>query len=361
MARIAAVVSNGCNPDPRVLREARWLIDEGHEVTIHAFDRLQNLPLEETVDGIQIQRHRIGKTPYGGTISTVRGLRKFRNSVRKSLGEIDLLHCHDADTLALSNHVDIPVIFDMHDLHHTWALMSNPQSIFRQYVSKHMKRKMLKQAKRANAIITSSPGFVEWLDEHGLKAVSIENRISKQGVLPLPDSPTIGYFGRIRETHSFTLLRDALLMIENSKDRPSVLIAGDGTRANDVAKIFAESPEIQSEIRGPFSGPDLHLMMSEIGLMFAMYSPERGNITDGALPAKMFEAAAFGRPSIVNENTLMGEICETENLGTTVKWGDAKALSSAIVERMGTTVDLSIDETRERKCFIEVINDLLDD
>jgi glycosyltransferase involved in cell wall biosynthesis len=360
VARIAAIVSNGCNPDPRVLREARWLVDEGHEVTIHAFDRLQNLPLEETVGGIQIQRSRIGKTPYGGTISTVIGLRKFRNSVRKSLSGIDLLHCHDADTLALSNHVDVPVLFDMHDLHHTWALMPNPRSKIRQCVSKRMKRKMLKLAKRANAIITSSPGFVEWLDEHGLKATSIENRISKQGVLPLPDSPTIGYFGRIRETSSFTLLRDALLHIENPEDRPSILIAGDGTHADAVVKIFAQASEIQSEIRGPFTQSDIHSMMSEIGLMFAMYSPERGNITEGALPAKMFEAAAFGRPSIVNRNTPMGEICETEKLGTSVTWGDSMALSAAILELLGTTVDLSIDESRERARFLDLVNGLLD-
>ena len=361
MARIAAVVSNGCNPDPRVLREAKWLIDEGHEVTIHAFDRLQNLPSEEIVNGIQIRRHRVGKTPYGGTISTILGLRKFRNSVSKSLREIDLLHCHDADTLDISNNVEVAVIFDMHDLHHTWALMPNPQSKLRQYFSKRMKRKMLKQAKRANAIITSSPGFVEWLNEHGLKANSIENRIPKKGVLPLPDLLTIGYFGRIRETSSFVLLRDALLRIENSKDRPSILIAGDGTHVDDVAKVFAESPQIESEIRGPFTQSDLQSMMSEIGLMFAMYSPERGNISDGALPAKMFEAAAFGRPSIVNRNTLMGEVCETENLGVSVTWGDIEALSSAIVEQMGTKVDLSIDETRERKRFLDVVNGLLDD
>ena len=66
--KIAAVVSNGCSPDPRVLREARWLVEEGHQVTIHAFDRLQNLPVKESVNGIQIQRHRVGYTPYGGTI-----------------------------------------------------------------------------------------------------------------------------------------------------------------------------------------------------------------------------------------------------------------------------------------------------
>ena len=78
------------------------------------------------------------------------------------------------------------------------------------------------------------------------------------------------------------------------------------------------------------------------------------------MPAKMFEAAAFGRPSIVNANTPMSEICETENLGTSVAWGDSASLSSAILERLGTTVDLSIDEDRERKRFLRVFNELLD-
>ena len=74
----------------------------------------------------------------------------------------------------------------------------------------------------------------------------------------------------------------------------------------------------------------------------------------------MFEAAAFGRPSIVNRNTPMGEICETENLGASVAWGDTMSLSSAILEQLGTTVDLSIDEDRERTRFLDVVNGLLD-
>ena len=54
MARIAAVVSNGCDPDPRVLREARWLAEDGHLVEIHAFDRLEELPEREILEGIEI-------------------------------------------------------------------------------------------------------------------------------------------------------------------------------------------------------------------------------------------------------------------------------------------------------------------
>ena len=43
MVRIAMVVTNGCSPDPRVERHARWLVDEGHEVPIFAWDRNHNL------------------------------------------------------------------------------------------------------------------------------------------------------------------------------------------------------------------------------------------------------------------------------------------------------------------------------
>ena len=52
VARIAAVVSNGCNPDPRVIREARWLTEVGHKVTIHAFDRGEEFRQIEEIDGV---------------------------------------------------------------------------------------------------------------------------------------------------------------------------------------------------------------------------------------------------------------------------------------------------------------------
>ena len=43
MARICLVVTNGCAPDPRVERHARWLVELGHDVTIFAWDRQHTL------------------------------------------------------------------------------------------------------------------------------------------------------------------------------------------------------------------------------------------------------------------------------------------------------------------------------
>ena len=44
MANIAMVVTNACAPDPRVERHAKWLVESGHSVTIHAWDRKSIFP-----------------------------------------------------------------------------------------------------------------------------------------------------------------------------------------------------------------------------------------------------------------------------------------------------------------------------
>ena len=104
--------------------------------------------------------------------------------------------------------------------------------------------------------------------------------------------------------------------------RPQVLIAGDGIAAAAVSDLLP-----QAEMPGPFTESELPGLMARISVMYALYPPERGNILQGALPAKMFEAAAFGRPTVVNSGCHMGEVCESEQLGRAVPWGDAQARS----------------------------------
>lgn len=361
MARIASVVSNGCDPDPRVLREARWLCEAGHDVTIHAFDRLENLPQEEILGGVKIQRHRVGKTAYGGTILTACGLRRFRNSIRKTLkkpqNKIDMLHCHDADTLPLSKHVKVPVLFDMHDLQHTWVRMPAPRSILRKVVSSSMETMMLRRARTVDAIITSSQGFSDWLEIRGLKSTTVENRPPYSSHLQFPNSRAIGYFGKIREIAPFKLLFDAMNTLPADK-KIKIIFAGDGTSLSEVQALAEQYTELEIEFSGKFKHQDLPSLMSEINLMFAMYNPQRGNINQGALPSKMFEAASYGRPSIVNQGTPMGALCVSDNLGLAVDWNDVKGLAEAITELSNVEVYLKTDESRERQRFLGVIETL---
>ena len=172
--------------------------------------------------------------------------------------------------------------------------------------------------------------------------------------LDIPTNRAIGYFGKIREQSSFKLLFDAVELIPENQ-RPRIIIAGDGTKVESVEHLAQKYPSNQIEFTGRFNHAELPSLMSKINLMFAMYSPKRGNIGDGALPSKMFEAAAYGRPSIVNANTPMGELCEAENLGASVQWNDAQELADAIMKLEGKVTDLEIDEKREKKRFFETI------
>lgn len=369
MGRVAAVVSNGCNPDPRVLREAVWLVEAGHDVTIHAFDRLQEYPEREVMDGITIIRHRVGYTPYGGTWSTVRGLRKFRNKVIKDIREsnrkhgdvVDLIHCHDADTLSVGLAITgAKVLFDMHDLHHSWVLMPNPRSIIRKAVSSKYRKKMLKDTAKVDAVVTSSTGFQSWLRKRGIESIVVENRPSMKDILVPASDFTVGYLGRVREVESFELLLQAVQLIPE-KDRPRLLIAGDGNAAVQVAEMVRVGQSegwLEAEVFGAFDSNQLAEMMQEISVMYALYPPFRGNIMDGALPVKMFDAASYGRPSVVNAGCHMAEVCESEGLGVAIEWADAQGLADSLVQVNGMTVQLSRGEEDEKDRFLSLIERL---
>lgn len=135
------------------------------------------------------------------------------------------------------------------------------------------------------------------------------------------------------------------------EERPRLLIAGDGP-AHPAVKKHLSSEDLVVEFRGPFTTQDLPNLLSEIDVMFAMYDPRRGNIEEGAVPVKMFDAASFGRPSLVNAGVPMAEICRTERLGSAVPWGNAESLAAAIQDQIGKQVLLKVTESRERERFL---------
>jgi len=375
------VVSNACAPDPRVLRSAFWLVEAGHQVTIHAFDRLQLNSKSETIDGARIMRYHLGVIPYGGMSKTIRGILQFTKQVKATLKHSppDLIYCHDADTLsiavAMKKSHSIPFVFDMHDLHHSWIRMASPKSIIRKLLSLKMESTMLGRAKVADAIITTSgkisngqyDGFEQYLKSKGLDSIVVENRPLEMSIPENKSSQTeqwtIGYLGRVRELKTFTLLLEAVKLIPANK-RPKVIIAGDGIRSNEVRKLMmdaVEAGQVEAEVSGAFTPIQFQELVKQLDVMFALYPPQRGNILQGALPVKMFDAAANGVPSIVNSGCLMGELAESEGIGKAVVWDDAIAISNAMLELRGTTVELKISSQREKKRFLSAVLPLLND
>jgi len=73
----------------------------------------------------------------------------------------------------------------------------------------------------------------------------------------------------------------------------------------------------------------------------------------------MFDAAAYGVPSVVNSGCLMGELAETEEIGIGVKWMDTEGLTQALMQLKSTHVQLNTGSERERLKFVEALTAVL--
>ena len=378
MASVAMVVTNACSPDPRVLRSAKVLAGAGHDVTIHAFDRNQASKMSESRDGFRIMRYHIGSFSYGVKWSTLKGKRAFNKTVVSTLlaNPPHCLYCHDADTLAVgvkvADKTGARLVYDMHDLHHTWVLMGQPRSLLRRAVAWTMERTALRRARRANLVVTSSgkrmngihDGFKEYLGGNGITSMVVENRPYVQRDVQKTVKKggwTVAYLGRVRELESFEWLIKAIELMP-ANQRPDLKVAGDGVAADAVHHLLlteASRLGINLQLSAGFEEHDLPELMADVDVMYAMYEPQRGNILQGALPVKMFDAASFGVPTVVNADCLMGEICQEENLGMPAAWGDAEAISAALLSLRSTIVEPTDQGLNQQKTLIAAVEALL--
>ena len=378
MASVAMVVSNACSPDPRVLRSAKVLANAGHDVTVHAFDRNQSFPMSEARNGFRIMRYHLGSFSYGAKLATLRGLRRFVRTVTSTLlaSPPDCVYCHDADTLAIGTKIaaktSTKLVFDMHDLHHTWALMDKPNSWLRRFAARQLERKCLSRARLADLVITSSGmkkdgmyrGFREYLEDNNIASIVVENRPYVQNnILKTAgkETWTVGYLGRVREIETFQLLVQAIESMP-SKERPNLKVAGDGTALEAVHEYLLEEASrlgIHLSLSSAFETEALPELIQDVDVMFAMYPPHRGNIMQGALPVKMFDAASFGVPTLVNSGCLMGEVCEFESLGAGAKWNDVASIAECLRSLKSVIVNLDDIGQDQHAMLLEAVEAIL--
>ncbi len=111
--KILMLLSNPFMVDPRVSREAKSLIDNGHEVTVIVWDRKNDYPEHEVVDDINLIRiHNKGlmkllpndlfRGPLWWRTAYKKGLELYRSGEFK----FDVVHCHELDTLQSNTWLD---------------------------------------------------------------------------------------------------------------------------------------------------------------------------------------------------------------------------------------------------------------
>ena len=353
-----------------------WLVEEGYDVTIYAYDRMKESEKTSLVQGVKILRFQHGNSPYGGTIKTITGKKRFLKfaitEIKKSPPEI--VFCHDGDTLQagvyLKRKLNICLILDMHDLHFSWPRMNNPRSFSRRLVSKYQQKQFEKHLTKPDLIFTSSgslrngrfPGFKQWIKQRGIDSVVIENRPQQPRKIPKQinnKETVISYVGKIRDKEAMTFLISSVIKLRDLS-KIKLLIAGDGVLSEKVERDLIQQRKefgIDFEFHGRFDVEQKYQLIARSDVMFAMYNPKRGNISEGALPTKMFDAASVGIPSIVNSNCLMGEIIEKEEWGFSVEWGNFEELRDAILSAKKYP-EINFKRKPIKDQFLEAMNSL---
>ena len=345
MVRIAMVVTNGCSPDPRVERHARWLVDEGHEVTIFAWDRNHNLDAKTIRQGYTILRNRIGRKASSGPVSIVRQKKKFLTSLH---GQFDLVIHNDSDSIGASNITAAHRILDLHDIAHAWPVMQKT-NFLRRHLSSRMKKQLRNNTNSYDGFFTSSPGLAAYFEQQFSIQSTVVLNVRNPNPLERPKKKKIGFFGRIRDYDAMVLL------IESCKEIGfTPIFAGDGPCVNRMNERYQDI-----DYRGQFDESKLIKLMAEIDVMYAMYNPETENIRQGALPVKMFDAAAFGRPTVTSAGVPMGEFCLENKLGDVATFGDVDSVASAILKAYSMDAPSFHSEEEERLKFISLVQSTL--
>ena len=129
------VLSNAFNPDPRVYKEAKSLVEHGFKVTVYAWDRECKYSQNEIIDGIIIQRLHL-KSKYGNFFTFLITVPIFwiLASLRILSKKVDVIHCHDFDTLIVGLAMKlikkgVKLVYDSHECYSLMISQVVPKSI----------------------------------------------------------------------------------------------------------------------------------------------------------------------------------------------------------------------------------------
>jgi len=337
------LLSNAFRPDPRVIKEANSLAGAGYAVTIIGWDRLGELPIEDTLpSGVRILRIHSVQTVYGaGPRQILYTPRFWSSAVRKALPlKPDLVHCHDLDTLyagvRIKKHLGCKLLFDAHEDYPTMMSLYLPG--FFVPVLNTLERWLLRQV---DATIAASSVFVDKLTMAGFspvvhipnvqdlvpfKSVTQEQVARARQELGLePDSYVISYIG------GFTRNRLLMSLIEAMRGLPTttLLLWGDGHQRRAVEEATHGLANVRYLGWLPADQVPLYTNLSDV--VYYCLKPDYPGAKYNA-PNTLSNAMAAGRPVIANNVGDLGRMVRKTSCGVLLDEVTPQTIREAIMK-----------------------------
>lgn len=331
---IVMLLSKSFRTDPRVYHEAASLQAAGHSVRVIEWARHERgAPSEETVHGIRVERvHNTGLMAIVPTDHLRNPLWWRRAAKRVSTAHreraVDVVHCHDLDTLPagrkLAAQIGCKLVFDAHELFADILVGNQPNLIVR--AARRLEARLLPHA---DAVIVPAPHLVTHYEAvHTAPVALVRNCFGDPPELyePPHDGPfTITYIGILSADRMFPSLVDAVAEV------PEVRFIIGGKREG-LWKVVRERAAQHERVR--FLGPvpfDRVLSTTRAGhAVVCMLDPS--NPQYKVTPAtKLYDAMACGRPIVTTAGTAMGDFVKAHGVGLAVAF-DAGSVQEAIVQ-----------------------------
>jgi len=330
---ILMILSNPFMVDPRVYKEAKSLVGAGYSVVVIVWDRHKDYIPEEIVDGIKIIRvysnklmklllHDLFRNPVWWRIAYKKALELNENGF-----DIDIVHCHDLDTLKvgvwLKKKLGVKLVYDAHEIFGYMAARTMPK-----FVVKYTFKLEKKLIKNIDHIITAESAYNDYFTRLGCNSITTifncKDLVSAEYKPPMNDIFTIIYIGVLNRSRFFPEILEVIGKIKNV----NFIIAGKKENLfSDIEILSKKFKNIKFIGSIPYSQVIPNTIKSNIVLCMIKPNDMNNKISTAN---KQFEAMVCGRPIICTKGTKSGEITSEEDCGLVVEY-DKYSLEKAII------------------------------
>lgn len=341
--KIIMLLDNAFDPDIRVYKEAKYLVDNGIKVKIICLDRKNKYKNREyeDYDGIEIKRifcrtEKITKLiEKSKIISKLKyiiyffWLIKFIYKTKKYLNneDFEILHCHDLMMafMGCCFFKDKKIVFDMHEYYG-----DNDSKLNNFFINKIV---AYTQNKSNWIIYVNEYQKSKCKEKNQNKLIEIPNYPEKKTFKDIAKTESsnirISYIGKVRDFNSLSAFIDSA-EVNNKID---IAIYGDGSDFERLLN-YAKGKGQDHIMRGEYNGiKEAENIYKNTDILYAVYDI---NAKDGvnwknAMPIKSYEAIITLTPIIAKKNTVLGNFIEKNDIGFTIDDNELNELLEKII------------------------------
>ena len=333
-------------PDIRVDKEARVLLEAGHDVFLLASDKGSNVRAEN-VDGVEVRRYP-KPALVRSKVSAAVSLMTFHSPVWEQ--EIDAfveqtgaeaLHVHDlpavADALAVARRRGLPVVFDSHENYPAAVAQWTRAPLVRTAHSPARfaayERRAVKGVDRILTVVDESRDRFIGMGKAPKDVfvfTNVDDVEARRLWAPTPGEFTIAYAGGFAAHRGLESLLRALALVAERIPDARLILMGSGPSESSLRELaVALKVAHRVEFTGWIELDEMRarLASSSVGVVPHVRSPH----TDSTIPHKLFQYMAMGLPVVVTDCAPLARIVSETGAGTVAKSEDPVSLAEAII------------------------------